>query len=119
MAAWECSFERNRHRPAALIGIAEAMQRADAGIADPGKDELIGATHPDELIVNEIGRHPDERKMAAPLANDLVPSRERNEMREPFHRYGIAVAQGLFHGFGEAKEARHCGNFRYRRLCVR
>src|SRR5438445_6345834 len=99
----------NRYRPASLVGISETVKRAHAGIADPGEDELIGTTHADELIVDEVGRHPDESEMAPSLANDLVPGREGNEMGKPFHGDCVAVAQGRFHRFGETEETRHGG----------
>src|SRR5947208_7279484 len=107
-------LDANRHRPAALVGIAEAMERAHAGIADPGENEFFRATHADELIVDEVRRHPDEGEMAPTLPNDLVPGREGNEMGEPFHGDGIAVAQGRFDGVGETEKTRHGGDFRYR-----
>jgi hypothetical protein len=100
-------LDRNRARPAALVGVAEAVQRADAGIADPGEDELVGAAHADELIVDEVGRHPDQGEVPAALADDLVSRRERNEMGEPLHRHRIAIADGGFHGFGEGQDAGH------------
>ena len=32
--------------------VAEAVQRADAGIAAPGEDELFGAAHADHLVID-------------------------------------------------------------------
>ena len=71
------------------------------------KTSFFRAAHADELIVNEVGRHPDEGETAPPLADDLVPGREWNEMGEPLHGNRIAVPEGLFHGFGKTEETRH------------
>jgi hypothetical protein len=100
-------LDRDRRRPAVLVGIPEAMQRADAGIADPGEYELIGTAHADELIVNEVGRHSDQGEMAAALADDLVPRRKRDEMGEPLHGHRVAIADGRFHGRGKREETGH------------
>src|SRR5947207_3291890 len=85
-------LDRDRRPPAVLVGIAEPMQRADAGIADPGEYELVGAAHADELIVNEVGGHSDQGQVAAALADDLVSRRKRDEMGESLHGHRIAIA---------------------------
>ena len=77
------------------------------GIAHPGEHELVGAAHADELVVDEVGRHPDESEMPAPLADDLMPGRIRNEMGEPFHGHRIAVSDGRFDGLGKSEQPRH------------
>src|SRR5882762_1686630 len=64
------------HRP------AKRVQRADAGIPGPRKDELPGAAGGDHLIVDQIGREAAQREVAAPLADDLVPRGERDEVGE-------------------------------------
>src|SRR5262245_25001228 len=93
--------------PAILVGIAEAMQRADPGIADPGEDQLVGAAHADELVVDQVGRHPDQGQMPAALADDLVAGRERDEMGEALHGDGVAITDGLFHRLGQGEKTRH------------
>ena len=57
-------FQFELVRPAVLDCVAQAMQRADAGIAAPGKHQLGDAAHADELVVDEIRRHPDQREVA-------------------------------------------------------
>ena len=83
------------------------MQRADAGIANPGEYQLVGAAHADELIVNEVGGHSDQGQVAAALADDLVPRRKRDEMGESLHGHRIAIADGRFHGRGKREETGH------------
>ena len=102
-------LDRDRLRPAVLDRVAEAVQRADAGIAAPGEHQLVGAAHADELVVDEVRRHPDQREMLAALADDLVPRRIRNEMGEPLHGHGIAIPDGRFDGLGEGQETGHAG----------
>jgi hypothetical protein len=102
-------LDGDRRRPAVLVGIAETMQRAHARIAHPGEDELVGATHADELVVDQVGRHPDQREAPAALADDLMPGCERDQVGEPLHGHGVAIPDGRFHGLGEGKETGHAG----------
>jgi hypothetical protein len=104
-------LDRDRNRPAILVGVAETVQRSDAGIADPGEHELVGASHADELIVDEVGRHPDQGQMPAALADDLVSGREWDQMGEAFHGHRIAIPDGRFHGLGQRQETRHADTF--------
>jgi len=75
-------FDLERLRPALLDGIPEAMQRADARVASPGENQLLRAAGANQLVVEEIRRHPNQRQVADALTDDLVARRERNEMRE-------------------------------------
>src|SRR4029079_1881276 len=54
-------LERERPGPAVFHGVAQAMEGAHAGITAPGKHQLRGAASTDQLIVNEIRGHPNER----------------------------------------------------------
>ena len=56
------------------------MQRADAGIATPGKRQCTGTTNTNQLIVNQVRRHPDQMQIAFFLAQNFVPGSERNQM---------------------------------------
>ena len=94
-------------RPAVLDRVAETMQRADARIAAPGKHQLVGAAHADELVVDQVRRHADQRQVLAALADDLVAGGMGNEMGEAFHRHRVAVADGGLDGFGERRNTRH------------
>src|SRR5262249_37913510 len=75
-----------------------------AGIAAPREDEFARAPAADHLVVEQIGRHADERQLADALADDLVTSRKRNEMREPFEGHGRALAH---EGGDGVREAHH------------
>jgi hypothetical protein len=88
-------FERERTGPGILDRIAQTMQRADAGISAPRKDKLFGAAHSDELVVDQIRRHPDERQPLAPLADRFVGCGKRNQMCEALHGDAVAVMQML------------------------
>jgi len=74
-----------------LDGVAQAVQRADPRVAAPREHELPRAAHPDQLVVHDVGGHADERQLALPLADHLVPGRVRNQMREALQRNGVAV----------------------------
>jgi hypothetical protein len=84
-----------------LHRVAEPVQRADAGVAAPGEDQLAGAAGADELVVDEVRRHPDQGQVAAPLPDHLVPGGERDQVGETFHGHGVAVTDRPLHGFGE------------------
>ncbi len=84
-------FQLQRPGPVALDRVAKAVQRADARVAAPGEDEFGGATGADELVVDEVGRHPDEGEIASALPDDLVAGGERNQMRKAFERNDVAV----------------------------
>src|SRR5438445_5101823 len=65
-------FQLQRLRPAVLDGVAQPVQGAHPGIAAPRENELARAAHADELIVDQVGRHADQREVATALADDLV-----------------------------------------------
>ena len=88
-------LELERRRPAVLDRVAEAVERADAGVAAPREDELARAAHADQLVVDDVGRHPDERQVAPTLADDLVARRVRDQVREALERDDVAVADEL------------------------
>jgi hypothetical protein len=67
------------------------MERTDAGIAAPRENQLCSHAHADHLIIDEIGRHSNERQTLFPLPDNLVAGCERNEMREPFAGKVIAI----------------------------
>ena len=66
MPACACSSISSGPRPAVLHRVAQAMQRSHAGIAAPGKLQLRGAAGADQLIVNQVRRHADQRQVAPP-----------------------------------------------------
>ena len=102
-------LERERRRPVVLHRVAHAVQRSDAGIAAPGKDQPVGGAHADQLIVDQIRGHADERQVLPALADHLMAGGERDEMGEAFHGHRVAVAQIGGDGVGEGEELSHGG----------
>ena len=100
-------LDLERPRPAVLDRVTEAMERSHTGIATPGEDQAFRAATPDHLVVDEIGRHPNQRQVGQPLADDLVAGGERDEVREPFERNGIARRNEPRHGVLEGEEFSH------------
>ena len=49
-----------------------------------------GAAAADHLVVNQIGRHPDQRQIREPLPDDLVAGRDRNQVSEALERHAVA-----------------------------
>ena len=94
-------------RPAVLVGVPETVQRADARIAAPGKRHALGAAHADQLVVNQIRRHADQREAFAFLADDFMPRRKGNEMREAFHGNRVAILHVRFDRLREREKFSH------------
>ena len=110
-------FELDRPRPAALDGIAQAVERPDAGVAAPREDQALRQAAPDHLVVEQVGRHPDERELADALADHLVARGEGDQVREPLERHGIARAHQSGHGVVQAEKLAHLGGGDYRTSC--
>ena len=72
---------------------------------------MAGAPGADQLVVDDVGRHPHQREIPAALPDDLVAGRERNEVGEAFQRHGIAVTDGVGNGFGKGRNTRHLRGF--------
>src|SRR5215475_8189246 len=99
------NFERRR--PVMFNSVAQTVERADARIATPGKNQFPRAAGADELVVNDVGRHADEGEILAALTNDLMTGGERNEMRKTLHRDGIAVMKVSADGVLERSDFSH------------
>ena len=100
-------LDLERPRPALLVGVAEAVQRADAGIAAPGEHHLLRRAHADQLIVDQVGRHAHQGQVLAALADGLVAGGVGDEVREALEGGGVAVADDLLDGFGKRQELGH------------
>ena len=94
-------LELERPRPAVLDRVAQPVQRADAGVAAPREDELRRAAGADQLVVDDVGRHPHERQLAPLLPDQLVPRGVRDQVREALERDRVAVADERGDGVGE------------------
>ena len=84
-------FELKRTRPGVLDSVAHAMQRSDTRIAAPRELERFREPHADDLVVDDIRRHPDERQVGFALANELVPCGIGNEVCETLQRDGVSI----------------------------
>ena len=97
-------LQLQRPRPVVLDCITKPVQRANPRITAPREDEFGGTAGADELVVDEVGCHADEREIAATLPDDLVAGRERNKVREAFERNDIAVMDEACNRLGEGAE---------------
>ena len=97
-------LELERLGPPVFDGIAHAVQRTDAGIAAPGEDQFARATHPDQLVVDHVRRHANQRQVAPVLPDQLVPGGVRDQMREALERDGVAVADELLDGSSQREQ---------------
>ena len=83
------------------------MQRADAGIAAPGKHQFLRAARADQQVINQIRGHPYQSQVFLVLADKLVGGGGGNQVREAFKRNGIAVADEAIHCFAKGQEFGH------------
>ncbi len=82
-------------RPSVLDRIAQAMQRANTRVTGVGEHQLAGRTGADHLVIEHIRRHSDQLELTPALTQDLVPGRERDQMREAFQRDAVPVVHQL------------------------
>jgi hypothetical protein len=75
-----------------LDAAADGVQRPHPGVAHPGEHQLAGDPGADHLVVDHVGGEPAEGEVALALADHLVPGGERDQVREPLDRQGVAVA---------------------------
>src|SRR5262249_47559763 len=61
----------------------------------------------DHLVIEEVGGHADQSQVAAPMADDLVPGRERDEVSEPLQGDDVTVPDQLGDRDGQRSERGH------------
>src|SRR6185437_9739056 len=74
-----------------------SVQRAHARVPGVGEDELAGGADADQLVVEDVGRHPDQLQITPLLADQLVARGEGNQVREPLQGDGISVTDEIPH----------------------
>ncbi len=77
------------------------MERPDAGIAAPGEHELLRRPDADQLVVDHVRRHADEREVPASLADDFVARGERNQVGKAFECDDVPVPDKLPNCLGQ------------------
>src|SRR5205085_8015529 len=80
-------------------------ERADTRISAPREDQLRDAAGANQLVVDDVRRHPDDRQIAPALANDLVPRRKRNQVGKPFERNDVTVANEVVNRVCEGRDS--------------
>src|SRR2546430_14057239 len=68
---------------------------------------LARGARPDHLVVEHVRRHPDQLEVAAALAQELVPGRERDQVREALERDAVSVVDQLRYDVGERGDRGH------------
>ncbi|MNQ57423.1 hypothetical protein D3C85_715790 [compost metagenome] len=94
-------------RPLLLHRVAQAVQRADAGVAAPGEDQLPGAAGTDQLVVDQVGGHAHQGQLLLALTDDLVTGGSRNQVGEAFEGDGIAIVDEALDGFAQGEDFGH------------
>ena len=100
-------LDLERNGPAALNHVPEPVQRSDSRVPGPGEDQLAGAARPDQLVVDDVRRHPDQREVLAALPDDLVTCRVRDQVGEALHSDGVAVVNRGGHRLGQRQDLSH------------
>jgi hypothetical protein len=90
-----------------LDGVAEAVEAPDAWIPSPPESEPAKAPHADQLVGDQVRDHAHERELAPPLADQLMPGCERDEVAEALERDLVAVDDELGDGLGERHDTGH------------
>jgi hypothetical protein len=103
-----------RHGPAVLDRVPEPVQRPDARVPRPGENQLARAARPDQLVVDHVWRHPDQREVAPMLPDHLVPGGMRYQVREALYRDGVAVTDVRGDRLGQRYDLRHPASASYR-----
>ena len=107
MAACECSSISSFCGQPFSTASRKRCSEPTPGLPPHEKTSFFDAAHADELVVDQVRRHADQRQVLAALADDLVARGMRNEVGEAFQRHRVAVANGVFDGFGERRNTRH------------
>ena len=100
-------LDLKRERPSVFDGVAETVQRADAGVAAPRENQLFRAAHPDELVIYQIRRHADQRQVFLALTDDLVTRRMGDKVREAFHGHFVAIVDKARDRRGQGGDVSH------------
>ncbi len=95
MAACECSSSSSLCGQPFSTASRRRCSEPTPGLPPQEKTSLVDAAHADQLVVDQVRRHADQRQMLAALADDLVAGGMRNEMGEAFQRHRVAVADGM------------------------
>jgi hypothetical protein len=74
-----------------LDAAPDRVQPTHSGISQPGEHQLAGDAGGDHLVIDHIRRHPGERQVALPLADDLVARREADQVGEALDRDRVPV----------------------------
>ena len=101
MPACECSSSSSGAGQPCSTASRSRCSEPTPGLPPQREHELPRAAHPDQLVVDDVGRHPHERQVAPPLPDQLVAGGVRDQVREALERDGVSVVHELAHRFGE------------------
>src|SRR3972149_5070436 len=82
-------------------------QRADAGVAGVGEDDLAGAAGGDHLVIDQVGRGAGQHQLAPSLSDDLVPGGKRNQVGEAGSVDQVAIVDVSGDGVMQGSELGH------------
>ena len=90
-----------------IVGVQkEAVQRADARIAAPGEFHSARRTGTNQLVVENIRRHADQKQILFALPDHFMTGGIGNQVGEPLHGDGVAVMHVFGNGFSQRNQSR-------------
>src|ERR1700733_4162562 len=105
--AWVCSSSSSAWGHWFSTASLNRWSEPTPGFATPGEDQAPRTSSSDHLVVDEIGRHADEREVAPPLTDDLVARGHGNKVREALEGHGVTVMDQLGDGLCEGHHFSH------------
>ena len=90
-AAWLCSSISSGCGQPFSTASRKRCSEPTPGLPPHENVSLRGAPGADQLVVDDVGRHPHQVQVAPALADDLVPGGVRDEVGEALERRRVAV----------------------------
>ena len=105
--ACECSSSSSGRGQPCSTASRNRWSDPTPGLPPQEKTSLRAQPIADQLVVDQVRRHADERQVAAALADQLVPGRVRDQVREALQRDGVAVAHESGDRLAEREDLGH------------
>ncbi len=107
MPAWECSSSSSGDGQPCSTASRNRWREPTPGFPPHENTSLARAAHADQLVVDDVRRHPDQRQIAPFLPDQLVPGGVWNQVREALERDDVAVVDVLGDRVGERDDRSH------------
>ena len=103
-------FDLKRPRDPLFNGAAQAMQRANARVAQITEHQCACYARRNHLVIDHVRRHANQRQIAASLADDLVSGGKADESGKAFNRHRQVILDILGNRFFQGETFIYHGN---------